>query len=308
MLAYYTGAWYYMEMIYSTKNLDEHKYVQVAENYYALYSEWLKMNDTARHLDLCACVAGRREQLMFTGQSTCAVRGIPRLNLFEMRPHCVSEVWRSSDIVHWNYGQRDSNAAVIDGLLVTSPIRTICDLAKFDDTDSILVSINHCLFNDMFSKERLMDEIEKQSGFKGKKVLTQVLKFATPKCESPLETIAWIALYDAGFVMPQQQVNIKDGQHFIGRVDMYWELRGRKIVLELDGRIKYKNGNDLFNRNGEDPFDLEKAREDKMLDLGYEMIRATWKTVKSGELVEKLKRRNIPMRRYTARKFPRNKK
>jgi very-short-patch-repair endonuclease len=283
-------------MIYSTKHLNEAKYIQIADRYYAERTEWLALSKEAQHCDLCTCVAKRRKKLILTGQSACAAFGVPRLDFFETRPHGTSEIFRETDdIVRWHFGPCDPDVAVINGLLVASPIRTICDLAKCDSPESLLVSINHCLFHELFSKERLTAELEKRTRMKGKALLKQVLRYTTPKCESPLETIAWIALYNAGFTMPQQQVVIHDNGSFVARVDMYWELRGRKVVLELDGRIKYEIKDNLIE---------EKRREDKLRDMGYEVIRADWGMVKKGELVQKLMKKEIPMRRYSARKFP----
>lgn len=288
-----------MGMKYSNEHLDETTYIQVAENYYALRSEWLgkKMTDERRQLELCACVALRRESLMFTGQSACAIIGIPRLDSFELRPHCISDRTRRNELVRWNFGERDTAAKTVDGLLTASPIRIICDLAKFDSPESLLVSLNHCLFHKMFSKKQLAEELDKHPGMKGGKSLRRILKFATPKCESPLETIGLIALYNAGFAIPQQQVSIyDDDRRFVARVDMYWETGERKIVLELDGRMKY---------TGEDSSALyaEKERQDKLTDLKYEVIRANWHMVKDGRLIEKVAKSKIPMRRYHTKQF-----
>ena len=288
-----------MAMMYSKKHLSETEYIQVAKDYYAHRDEWLSMTNESQHLDMCACVSKRRKQLMFTGQSSCAVQSIPRLDPFEIRPHCIGESRRkTNDIIIWNFGKPDPHAKMVNGLLVTGPIRTICDLAKFDSTESLLVAINYCLFEKLFSKEQLAKVLNQHPRMKRKCLLERLIKLATPKCESPLETMAWIALYKAGFVMPQQQINIygKFGKReFIGRVDMYWKLRSREIVLELDGNIKYTDRNILIE---------EKKREDKLRESGLEVIRADWRDVANGRLIEMLLRRKIPLRRNRNRQFP----
>ena len=283
-------------MKYSNRVLPEEDYVRVAENYYALRSEWVAQTKEERHLDMCVCVAKRRKHLMLTGQSACVVLGIARVSPLEIRPHGISEKNRGADIVHWRIGAYDPKATKVKGLLVASAPRAICDLAKFDSTDSLLVSMNYCLHNNLFSKKQLYSEIEKRPGMKAQSSLLKTLKFATEKCESPLETIAWIEIYKAGFVMPQQQKNFYANHEHVARVDMYWETYNRRVILELDGKSKLNNENDLY---------YEKIREDKLREMGFEVIRAGWRDVQDGRLVKLLKKRMIPMRRYTRREFPR---
>jgi very-short-patch-repair endonuclease len=283
-------------MKYSTRPLPETEYRQIARNYFVAHDEWRQKTKRELHYDLCVCVSGRRKMLMFTAQSACAIWGIPRLDSYEMRPHCISPKYKGTDITRWYYGEFDPNAKVINSILLAGPLRTICDLARTDTPESLLVSINHCLYKKLFSKKKLAVEIEKRPGMKGRKILKRLLRFATEKCQSPLETLAWIALYKAKLSMPEQQVTICDRHHnFVGRVDMYWELRDKKLVLELDGHIKYKEPKDLIE---------EKDREDALRALGYDVIRVNWKAVQSGVLIERLIEKGVKTRRDFVGTFP----
>ena len=284
-----------MEMIYSAKPLPRTTHAPIAKNYYAVRDEWAKMSKKERHLDMCACIAKRRKQLIFTGQSACAIYSIPRLDEFEMRPNCLSAKAKGSDIIRWHHNQRNPKTQLVGEFLVVNPIQTIIHLAKYDSPESILVSLNHCLFKGMFDINEFTSELVKLHGIRKIRLLRRLVRFSNDKCESPLETIAWIALYKAGFVLPQQQVDIFSNHKFVGCVDMYWELHGRKIVLELDGRIKYKTREDLLS---------EKWREDNLTKAGYEVFRAEWKDVQSGELVRMMKEIGIPIRRHFVGTFP----
>ena len=285
-------------MKYSQTHLDEIKYIQIAKNYYAFRDEWLEMNEVERHVEMCVTVAMRRKTLMFTGQSACAIYGIPRISPFVMRPHCIRNQNKRSDFICWRHGPLDPKAKVINGLLLASPERTICDSAKYDSSESLLVSINHSLYKKLLTIKKLEDEIDIHNKLHGKRKLVKLLKMASAKCESPLETLAFIEMQKAGFVLPQQQVEIYDKKEFVARVDMYWEFKRRKIILELDGKIKYSNNNSLF---------LEKKREDKLRALGYEVIRETWYDVQCGELIKSLRKTKIPMRRNYKNAFPHDK-
>jgi hypothetical protein len=232
---------------------------------------------------------------MFTGESACIARSISRLEKPKMKPHCINSHHRSTDIIRWHYGPRDENATVINGMLVASPARTICDLAAEDSAESLLVSINYCLHKKLFTKEGLLEEMGKLPGMRRAKLIRSLLPIATDKCESVLETIAWIALYKAQFVMPTQQLNIYDHHNFIARVDMCWELPKRNVVLELDGKLKYIDPEVLY---------AEKRREDAIRDLEYKVVRASWSDVEDGTLVKRLEKIKIPKRRYFGQKFP----
>jgi hypothetical protein len=123
-------------MLYSTAALPKTEYVPVARNYYALRSEWLKMADKARHLDICACVAKRRKNPIFAGQSAAAMYGIPWLGFYEMRPHCFSEKTKGTDFIRWYHGKYDPKARMLGSNLVVGPIQTICDMAKNQSPES----------------------------------------------------------------------------------------------------------------------------------------------------------------------------
>lgn len=281
-------------MKFSKTPLDDTSYIQVAKYYYYNQDDWLKMTNDEKHIAMCHCVSKRRKNLMFTGQSACVIHNIPRLNRIDLRPHCISEVAKGTDLICWRRGARDVNAIIVDNLLVASPARTICDLAKYDSPHSLLVSINHCLNKNLFAKNDFSLLIENRHNMRWKNMLKKALSFSSAKCDSPLETIAWIAINNAGFVIPSQQVVIRDKHNFVGRVDMYWEYKNRRIILELDGNIKYTDQASLID---------EKNREDKLRELGYEIIRASWNDVSNGILIQKLNKVGLPKLKHYKNKI-----
>lgn len=282
-------------MKYSTEPLPGKEYIQVAPNYYVLRDKWMKMHFSEKHLSLCYCIAGRRKKFILTGLSACVVYGIATLDRTELRPQAICTTRRRSEYIRWHYRKTAPGTRTVEGLLVTSPVIAIIDMALHVTPESLLVSINDGLFKKLFSKEDLATAIQLHSGKRGKLRLERLAEFATAKCESPLETYAWIEIYKAGFVLPQQQVKINIGQGKSFRVDMYWEFNGRKIILELDGRVKYTDNQVLFE---------EKQREDKLHVMGYEFIRCVWDNVSNGDLIQMLANTGIPRRRYFGKTFP----
>jgi hypothetical protein len=282
-------------MIYGKDDLNGIDYLQVAKNYYVHRDTWYLLSNKERHLSLCDGISKRRQNLMFTAQSGCAIRGIARIDSYDLSPHCINISRRSSDVIRWHCGLPDPNATIVQDMLVASPMRIICDLALYDTPDSVLVSINHCLHNGLFTHKQFDEMIQEQRGMKGRKLLMRLSSFATEKCESPLETLAMLAIYKAGFVMPEQQKRIKLGGQHIARVDMYWEFKGKRIVLELDGKSKYKEKDDLTK---------EKEREDALRRLDYKVIRKVWKDVMNEDLVQTLTECGIPSRRNFGKLYP----
>jgi very-short-patch-repair endonuclease len=289
--------WYYMQMEYFTNGTDDGEYIRILGNFFAKSDEWFQLTEQERHLDSCLSFAKRRKHLVFTSLSSCLFRKIPRLGKYDLSPYSICTGTKSKDDITWLFGPLDPNATIIDGVAVASPIRTICDLARADTPESLLVSINHCLFFGLFSKKEFLAYLKLRLGIHKGKLLTTLLEFASAKCESALETIAWLTIYKGKFEMPQQQVQIRDTKGLIGRVDMLWEFHNRKVVLELDGYVKYRS-------HDSDAVIKEKIREDRLRAQGYEVIRIIWREVKSGELLQILSEKKIPTRRYFGTKFP----
>ena len=276
-------------MIYSKFPLQEQKNIEVVKNYYIPRTDWNNNTREDIHIDLCKSLSFRLNDLIYTGQSVCAILRIPRLSKIEIRPHCITYSKRGSKLICWRYTAFPVKTWLYDNLRIVSYERAIVDLAKYDSMESLLVSINHCLNKKLFTKEQLLDELNSHGNKRYKSKIIKVLSLANNKCDSPLETIAFIAIYKAGLLIPEQQFEIVDGKSFIGRVDMYWKVWKKRIVLELDGKIKYTDKDVLY---------AEKKREDKLRDMKIEVIRATWHDVESGRLVETLSNRGIPLRRY----------
>jgi len=107
--------------------------------------------------------------------------------------------------------------------------------------------------------------------------------------------VAWIEIHREKLSYPEQQVKLGDGQGNCARVDMRWLIRGKTLVVELDGKIKYTDQDVLFQ---------EKRREDWLRGEGYQVLRFTWADVASGRMVQKLREAKVPERRYFGTRLP----
>lgn len=97
-------------------------------------------------------------------------------------------------------------------------------------------------------------------------LLRSMLAAADPRADSVGETRTRIILTDGGFEV-RSQVTIQDELGFVGRVDL---LVDGVVVLEFDGLMKYAGV------DGKEALAAEKAREERLTRLGYEVVRVTW--------------------------------
>lgn len=97
-------------------------------------------------------------------------------------------------------------------------------------------------------------------------VALRALDATDPCAESVGESRTRIILADAGFTV-ESQVQIFDGDTLLGRVDL---LIDGCVIVEFDGLMKYE-GN-----NGRAALAAEKAREERLSRLGYEVVRIVW--------------------------------
>lgn len=84
--------------------------------------------------------------------------------------------------------------------------------------------------------------------------------------ESPLESRSYLFFYEQDLPLPEMRVTIYDDDGvFVARVDFLW--RRQRTIGEADGRGKYTDRDVLY---------AEKQREDRLRELGYEVVRWDW--------------------------------
>ena len=101
----------------------------------------------------------------------------------------------------------------------------------------------------------------------GVRTARRVVELASPLAESPLESLSRLLVVDAGLPLPELQVVVhtRGGRY---RVDGLW--RDRRVVLEVDGMMKYATPDELR---------AEKIRQENLERAGYRVVRVTWDDV-----------------------------
>ncbi|WP_138999330.1 type IV toxin-antitoxin system AbiEi family antitoxin domain-containing protein [Rhodococcus zopfii] len=159
-------------------------------------------------------------------------------------------------------GRLDGDVVELDGVRVTSPARTVVDLARTVSADEAVVIGDSALrsfpglcYGGLLDVPRT-----------GIAAARRVIGFLDGRSESPGESLGRLRLRDSGIPDPDLQRIIRTPRGvFVARVDYFWERWG--IVGEFDGMAKYE---------GVDDVRAEKRREDALRDLGFEVVRWTW--------------------------------
>jgi hypothetical protein len=151
------------------------------------------------------------------------------------------------------------------GALVTTPARTVVDLARTLPYVDGVVLADSALHLRLTTKPELLRVAGCCAQWPGLSEARRVIAFADGRAESPLESCARVTFDTAGLEPPELQVTIR-GDGFVYRGDFYW-ARHRTIV-EADGMAKY-----------EDPSRArDQIRRDRLLrDAGYKLVHFTWR-------------------------------
>lgn len=137
------------------------------------------------------------------------------------------------------------DVVVIDGVPVTSPVRTAFDLARNRDLVERVVGVDAMLNRGGCTLDELTAYIADRPAWKGIRWAREAVLYAEPKAESPMETRQRMRLVLAGLPRPVAQFELLDESgEFIARLDhayVKW-----KVAPEYDGdqhrdRWRYDN-------------------------------------------------------------------
>jgi Transcriptional regulator, AbiEi antitoxin len=162
-----------------------------------------------------------------------------------------------------------------NGLLVTSPERTLIDVSTCAPLAAAVAVANYLLHHRLTSMTAVHERYESMQHHPFTLKTDLVLRLADPRIESVGETRTFVTCWQQGIPAPEPQWVVLDeaGREF-ARLDFAWP--DRKSWLEFDGREKYTK----FLRPGESVVDAvlrEKKRESRICELtGWRCLRITW--------------------------------
>jgi hypothetical protein len=230
--------------------------------------------------------------------SAAAMLGWPRVTRYPAKVHLTDpgrETPRTNATVRWHATDVDDTETIaIDGVAVTSPLRTLRDVLRTASRVDAVAVADFALRRGIVQRLDAVRTLELVPGTRGSRRAREAIAFADPDAESAGESFSRVVVDELGFAPPETQVEFAVGDGRIARVDFWWPDPG--VIGEFDGRIKY-------TRSGEDGAEnlyREKRREDELRhEYGVtEFLRWGWRELeRPSELAEMLLRAGVPRRR-----------
>jgi hypothetical protein len=225
-------------------------------------------------------------------RSAALVLGLPLLG----RPPDVPELLRAPRAVGdaatlrglHVAGLEDDEVMSCRGVLVTTPARTVCDLARTRGLRTGVVAADAALHAGL-PRADLEAAARRCAGWPGARTARAVVQFADERAESPLESLTRVGYAEQGLPAPRTQVDVHDRQGWVARVDFLFEQQ--RTVGEADGLAKYRVTGSL-PAWADDALVREKQREERLRLCGLEVVRNDWDVAlrRPAELGERVRR------------------
>lgn len=211
---------------------------------------------------------------VFSHASALALYGLPLHGVALDRPTATRHregggSRRSSAITVANL-PLDEVVQMVDGIPVTSPARTIIDVARTSGLESGVCAADQAIRRGLCTRLELQAEAGAAKGRTGVARARALPERASGLAESVLETLIRLILVLAGLPEPELQVSlaVRGGKTF--RVDFFWSQW--RLVGEADGFGKYGTQPEEIRQN----WVAERRRQSELEDAGYVVIRWTW--------------------------------
>uniref|UniRef100_A0A5Q5BDG4 Cullin, a subunit of E3 ubiquitin ligase n=3 Tax=Mycobacteriaceae TaxID=1762 RepID=A0A5Q5BDG4_MYCSS len=237
-----------------TRYVAVHKDVYVAEN--------TEMTAIVRAR---ACWLRSRGHGVLAGFSASALHGSRWID--GRRPATVigNNRRREPGVTVWADAIGDDEICLINGMRVTTPLRTAIDLARRYPVDKSVPAIDALARATRLSVTDLRQALDRYAGWKGIKQARTAIGLVDPGAESPKETWLRLLIVRAGFPRPETQLPVYDEYGMlIGEVDLGW--RDHKIAAEYEGD---------HHRTNRVVFRKDIRRIEALTEQGWLVIRVT---------------------------------
>jgi very-short-patch-repair endonuclease len=194
--------------------------------------------------------------------------------------HRGAKVWRSSD--GDRVGTVNRYQLVLEptdlvehesGLVVTSPGRTLRDLAGLVRADALVCAIDHALRRGDVTTDELLEQVERAAGSRQAKVFRWAVAAADRRAESPAETLARLLLLPHLPGLTPQVELVEPWGEVIARFDLADEEL--MLAVEVDGRRGHA---------GEHMVAKDRRRDRRTGDRGWWTERVTWYEIRRQSL------------------------
>ncbi|WP_344099597.1 type IV toxin-antitoxin system AbiEi family antitoxin domain-containing protein [Myceligenerans crystallogenes] len=174
------------------------------------------------------------------------VRGLPRVITVEVAMRGGGYAQPRGDIRVRQIDLRGNTVRIEGAPVARLPVAFVQALDTLD-RESWVACANDALRRGLTTGVELADALHAGRARRGVARRRHWFGLTNKLLESPLETRAWLALWDADIVPDelQRDIHAPDGR-FLGRADMAWYLgRGRWLLVEIDGSEHHSSTSQL---------------------------------------------------------------
>lgn len=250
---------------------------RVRRGVYVAAPDWDGASDDARHLTRVLAVQATRRtaEVVFSHESAALLWGLPRLGRWPDSVHVLSRsrrgAVRGSGIVWHRDAFDDADVCERDGLLVTTLLRTLLDLARTRRFADAVMAL------DRGTKERYeladgtrVDGVEPDAvsarlraldRARGASAARGAMRFSDNRSGSPGESLSRVQIHLLRFPRPRLQVPVLRGDGSGYDIpDFEWDDQ----LGEFDGKVKYTRDRYTRGLPIEEVVWQEKVREDRL--------------------------------------------
>lgn len=172
---------------------------------------------------------------------------------------------RTPGVVVWAGVLDAGEICTVDGMRVTTPVRTAIDLARKYPLDTAIAAVDALARATRLKVDTIEDAVRRYPGRHGRSRVLEVLSLVDAGAESPQETKLRLTVVRAGYPRPETQIPVyNEYGALIGNVDLGWSEH--KIALEYEGR---------HHRLSRYQFDKDIRRFDEMIEQRWIIMRVT---------------------------------
>jgi very-short-patch-repair endonuclease len=198
------------------------------------------------------------EAAVFSGRTAAHLHGLDaQCSVIEATLSPSSRISRRAGLTIRRCRLEPNEIVRRQGFRVTSPLRTVVDVASRSDLVEAVVILDAALHKRLIR----IEQIEPRPGDRGVGTLRRAIELAEPATESPMETRLRMVLVLGGLPRPEVQARIRGASGFIGRADLYYP--GPRVVMEYDGATH------------RDSVAADNRRQNRLVEAGYRVLRFT---------------------------------
>jgi len=171
----------------------------------------------------------------------------------------------------------------VEQVRLTSGPRSVVEAIRYTSYPVAVSVVDAALRQGVATAEQLSVALRLFANRAGTRMAVRAVQFGDGRSESVGESRLRVLLADLGLPEPILQPEIRDAAgRLVARVDFLLARWG--VIVEFDGLLKYAG-------SGADALVAEKVREDRLRDLGYEVVRVTWADLAQPlELIARIRR------------------